>query len=105
MLRSGSTRNDHLWAAVEFLQTSLWGNARTPSGSTSAHADLGRAVKTTARSRGTSKVVPSVLSELADAGRVVLGLDVRDYNEDGSFREVAWSVYEGADPTGAGKSR
>ena len=43
----------------------------------------------------------SVLSELAQAGRIVLGLDVRDYDEDGAFREVPWSVYEGADPSEA----
>jgi hypothetical protein len=42
-----------------------------------------------------------VLGDLADAGRVVLGLDVREYDEDGSFLEVAWSVYEGTDPIAA----
>lgn len=41
---------------------------------------------------------PAVLTQLADAGRVVLGLDMRDYDNDGSFIEVAWSVYPGADP-------
>ncbi|HET7066611.1 MAG TPA: hypothetical protein VFI21_03320 [Nocardioides sp.] len=41
---------------------------------------------------------PAVLSELAEAGRVVLGLDIRDYDDDGTFLEVAWSVYNGADP-------
>lgn len=41
---------------------------------------------------------PAVLHELAQAGRVVLGLDVRDYDEDRRFVEVAWSVYEGAEP-------
>ena len=44
---------------------------------------------------------PSVLSELAQAARIVLGLDVRDYDQDGSFLEVAWSVYEGVDPNEA----
>jgi hypothetical protein len=44
---------------------------------------------------------PAVLSELAEAGRVVLGIDVRDYEEDGSFVEVAWSDYSGADPVEA----
>lgn len=44
---------------------------------------------------------PAVLTELADAGRVSVGLDLRDYREDGSFLEVAWSVYEGADPVEA----
>ena len=42
---------------------------------------------------------PAVFSELASAGRVVLGLDVRDYADDGTFLEVAWSVYNGADAT------
>ena len=44
---------------------------------------------------------PSVLSCLEEAGRVVLGLDVRDYDEGGSFLEVPWSVYNGADPSQA----
>jgi hypothetical protein len=44
---------------------------------------------------------PAVLSELAEAGRVVLGLDIRDYDDDGTFLEVAWSVYNGADPVEA----
>jgi hypothetical protein len=41
---------------------------------------------------------PAVLAQLAEADRVVLGLDVRDYDDDGSFVEIAWSVYDGADP-------
>lgn len=44
---------------------------------------------------------PSVLGELAQAGRIVLGIDVRDYDEDGSFLETAWSVYEGVAPNEA----
>jgi hypothetical protein len=40
---------------------------------------------------------PAVLSELAGAGRVVLGLDLRDYDKDGTFVEIAWSIYAGAD--------
>ena len=44
---------------------------------------------------------PAVLSELAEAGRVVLGLDMRDYDDDGSFLEIAWSVYNGSDPVEA----
>lgn len=43
---------------------------------------------------------PAVLSELAEAGRVVLGLEMRDY-DDGSFLEIAWSVYNGSDPVEA----
>ena len=41
----------------------------------------------------------SAINALAYAGRVVLGLDVRDYALDGSFIEVAWSSYES---TGSG---
>ncbi|MCG6566897.1 hypothetical protein [Tessaracoccus sp. ZS01] len=44
---------------------------------------------------------PAVLSELAEAGRVVLGVDIRDYDEVGAFLEIAWSVYRGADPVEA----
>lgn len=44
---------------------------------------------------------PVVLSELAEAGRIVLGLDMRDYDNDGSFLEIAWSVYNGRDPVEA----
>lgn len=41
---------------------------------------------------------PAVIHELSQAGLVVLGLDIREYYEDGSFLEIPWSVYEGADP-------
>jgi hypothetical protein len=41
--------------------------------------------------------MPQVLGELSIAGRVVLGLDVRDYDDHGSFTEVAWRAYEGSD--------
>jgi hypothetical protein len=41
---------------------------------------------------------PAALSELAESGRVVLGVDMRDHDDDGTFIEVAWSVYIGADP-------
>jgi hypothetical protein len=44
---------------------------------------------------------PAVLTELAEAGRVVLGLDIRNYDDDGTFLEVAWSVYNGTDPVDA----
>jgi hypothetical protein len=43
----------------------------------------------------------TVVCKLAAAGRVVLGLDMRDYDDDGSFLEIAWSVYRGADPNEA----
>ena len=39
----------------------------------------------------------TAIRALADAKRVVLGLDVRDYRPDGSFVETAWSSF---DPTG-----
>lgn len=42
--------------------------------------------------------VTVALDELARANRVVLGLDVRDYSEDGTFFEIAWSSFE---PTGS----
>jgi hypothetical protein len=29
---------------------------------------------------------------------VVLGLDMRDCDDDGTFREIAWSVFNGMDP-------
>lgn len=45
---------------------------------------------------------PAVIGELAQAGLVVLGLDMREYDEDESFLEIPWSVYEGADPVAAG---
>lgn len=44
---------------------------------------------------------PAVLGELAEAGRVVLGLDLRDYDDGGAFVEVPWSIYNGADPVEA----
>ena len=44
---------------------------------------------------------PAVLGELAEAGRVVLGLDMRDYNDEETFLEIAWGVYDGADPAEA----
>ena len=47
---------------------------------------------------------PTVLRELAEAGRVVLGLDVRNYDDDGTFVEIAWSVYNGVDPVEARES-
>ena len=37
---------------------------------------------------------PAAISALADAGQVILGLDVRAYEEDGRFIEVAWSSFE-----------
>jgi hypothetical protein len=40
----------------------------------------------------------SVIAGLADEGRVVLGLDIRRYDGDGSFFEDAWSTYDADDP-------
>jgi hypothetical protein len=42
--------------------------------------------------------VAVAIDALARANRVVLGLDVRDYSDDGTFLENAWSVFE---PTGS----
>jgi hypothetical protein len=42
--------------------------------------------------------VTVALDALARANRVVLGLDVRDYSDDGTFSESALSVFE---PTGS----
>lgn len=39
----------------------------------------------------------TAIEALANAGRIVLRLDVRDYSFDGSFTEAPWSSYE---PTG-----
>src|SRR6187431_2658041 len=41
---------------------------------------------------------PVVLIELAQAGRVVFGLDMRDSDDDGTFLGIAGSVYNRADP-------
>ena len=40
--------------------------------------------------------VAEAINALAGAGRIVLGLDVRDYRDDDTFVEVAWSVFEPA---------
>jgi hypothetical protein len=39
----------------------------------------------------------AVITALAQSGRIVLGLDLRSYNDDGSFYEIAWSSYDGTD--------
>lgn len=36
----------------------------------------------------------AAVGALASAGRIILGLDVRDYDAEGRFVEVAWSVFE-----------
>jgi len=36
----------------------------------------------------------AAVSALAAAGRVILGLDIRDYDAESRFVEVAWSVFE-----------
>lgn len=38
---------------------------------------------------------PEVIETLAENGRLVLGLDLRRYNDDGSFYEYAWSPFDG----------
>lgn len=37
------------------------------------------------------------IEALADSGRLILGLDIRDYSSDGTFMEVPWSSYAGSD--------
>ena len=44
---------------------------------------------------------PEVLRQLADANRVVLGLDIRDYDHAGRFFESALSAYNGENPIDA----
>jgi hypothetical protein len=36
----------------------------------------------------------TAIGALAAAGRVILGLDMRDYESEGRFVELAWSVFE-----------
>ena len=45
------------------------------------------------------------INALADARRIILGLDLRDYADDGSFVEIAWSSFqpEGADAVEGGR--
>lgn len=40
---------------------------------------------------------PDVVAALAEAGRLILGLDIRDYAADGTFVESPWTSYTGAD--------
>ena len=39
----------------------------------------------------------AAIEALASAGAVILGLDLRDYHEDGRFVEIAWTSFQ---PTG-----
>jgi hypothetical protein len=39
----------------------------------------------------------AVTEALAGTGHVVLGLDIRGYQADGRFIEVAWSSFDGSD--------
>jgi len=43
------------------------------------------------------------INALAKAKRVVLGLDLRQYAEDGTFFEYAWSIYD--EPGGGNAER
>jgi hypothetical protein len=45
-----------------------------------------------------SDAAERAVNALADAGRVILGLDLREYDNDGRFFETAWSAFE---PTGS----
>jgi hypothetical protein len=38
---------------------------------------------------------PEVIETLAENGRLVLGLDLRRYDDDGSFYDYAWSSFDG----------
>jgi hypothetical protein len=40
---------------------------------------------------------PAAIEALAGSGRLVLGLDIRDYQSDGTFIDVPWSSYAGPD--------
>ena len=55
----------------------------------------------------TAADAPAVVIALAASGRVVLGLDVRDYSDRGEFTEIAWSVLreDGSDPVEAGRQQ
>ncbi len=39
---------------------------------------------------------PAAVEALASSGRLVLGLDIRDYQNDGTFIEVPWWSYTGS---------
>lgn len=39
----------------------------------------------------------AVIEALAGSGRLILGLDIRDYQSDGTFIEVPWWSYTGSD--------
>jgi hypothetical protein len=49
-------------------------------------------------------IARSAVDALAQLGFVVLGLDLREYDDDGGFVEVAWSVYDGKDAETARKA-
>ena len=61
---------------------------------------LPTAVQASARVQDNGEVMWSraaaeyAIEALAAADRVVLGLDIRDYQPDGSFIEIAWSSFE-----------
>jgi hypothetical protein len=39
----------------------------------------------------------AAINALADSGRVVVGLDLREYDEDGRFIEIPWTTFEPSD--------
>jgi hypothetical protein len=43
----------------------------------------------------------AAINELSASGHLILGTDLRDYDPDGRFVEVAWSAYRGSAPLGA----
>lgn len=44
------------------------------------------------------KDAPAAIESLTGLGRIVFGLDLRGYEEDGTFFEAPWSSYDGSDP-------
>lgn len=43
---------------------------------------------------------PDAINALADRGRIILGLEIREYQDDGMFYQIAWSSFEtNDDPT------
>lgn len=61
---------------------------------------LPKAVKRSAHFAGSGEMMwriesaATAIEALANAERIILGLDVRDYSLDGSFTEAPWSSYE-----------
>lgn len=63
----------------------------------SANLQLGARHDPTGEVMWSASQAPAVIEKLAHAGRLVLGLDIRNYGADGTFVEVPWSSYTGSD--------